>query len=70
MSRINQMQLRVGWWGFPWGLLFTPVQLGRNIVGLVRSPDATKPSTQLEAMVRTMMVAQALRRQGNAQDAS
>lgn len=59
-----------GWWGFPWGFIVTPVQLGRNIMGLVRSPDATKPSRQLETMVRTMLVAQALRRQGSAQDAS
>jgi hypothetical protein len=58
-----------GWWGFPWGLLVTPVQVVRNIVGLVTPPDATRPSTQLETMVRTMLVAQALRRQGGAPDA-
>ena len=25
--------LALGWWGFPWGLLMTPVQIGRNIAG-------------------------------------
>lgn len=46
----------VGWWGFPWGLIMTPVQIGRNVVGMASSPDHSKPSPQLEKMVRTMLV--------------
>ena len=26
--------LVLGWWGFPWGLVVTPVQIGRNIGGM------------------------------------
>jgi len=29
--------LVLGWWGFPWGLVVTPVQIGRNLFGMVRS---------------------------------
>lgn len=24
----------VGWWGFPWGLIATPLQIGRNLTGI------------------------------------
>src|SRR5262252_4770125 len=27
-----------GWWGFPWGLILTPVQIIRNIVAMSRGP--------------------------------
>jgi len=32
--------LFLGWWGIPWGLVMTPVQLVRNVVAMVRRPDA------------------------------
>ena len=44
--------LLLGWWGFPFGLFLTPVQIGRNIVGMLRAPDPTTPSPQLETFVR------------------
>lgn len=41
----------LGWWGFPWGIIMTPVQVSRNIVRLMRlAPDT--PSSQLELLVR------------------
>ena len=49
------VSLVAGWWGFPWGLVMTPVQLGRNIIGLVRPSDTMGPS--LEKAVRTMIAA-------------
>ncbi|MBI5758672.1 MAG: hypothetical protein HZA46_09155 [Planctomycetales bacterium] len=42
----------LGWWGFPWGLLVTPVQITRNVVGLFTAPDPEHPSPQLEKIVR------------------
>lgn len=33
-----------GWWGFPWGILMTPVQFVKNIVALVNAPAPTRPS--------------------------
>jgi hypothetical protein len=44
----------LGWWGFPSGLLITPVQLARNFAGLVGigGPDPEIPSAALCRMVR------------------
>ncbi|MFT4705862.1 MAG: hypothetical protein ACI81R_003577, partial [Bradymonadia bacterium] len=38
------------WWGFPWGILGTPVQITRNLLGLVR-PEPSQPSERLRQMV-------------------
>ena len=54
--------LLLGWWGFPWGLIFTPFQVGRNIIGLFWGPDAGKPSTALRDIVRLHLGAQVLQR--------
>jgi hypothetical protein len=40
-----------GWWGFPWGLILTPIQIGRNIVGMSRGPDASRASDDLRRLV-------------------
>jgi hypothetical protein len=29
----------VGWWGFPWGILLTPVYIGKNLWYLVNRPE-------------------------------
>lgn len=49
--------LFLGWWGFPWGVLITPLQIGRNIYGMIKGPDASKPSAALERAIRLAMVA-------------
>ncbi len=41
-----------GWWGIPFGLVITPVQIFRNVAGLVSPPDPETPSAQLENEVR------------------
>ena len=50
--------LLLGWWGFPWGLLMTPVQIVRNVVTLARRPAPDAPTPALEQMVR-LQIAQA-----------
>jgi hypothetical protein len=55
--------LLLGWWGFPWGLLVTPVQIGRNVVGMLRPPDPLKASPKLEKAVRMNIAAQAVLQQ-------
>ena len=52
--------LLCGWWGIPWGLIMTPVQLVRNLVGVLRAPDAMQPSERLLSHVRVMLAEQAL----------
>jgi hypothetical protein len=44
--------LLFGWWGFPWGLIMTPVQITRNIGGMMRKVDNTQPSDELARVAR------------------
>ena len=44
--------LALGWWGFPWGLIMTPVQITRNITAMVKDRGESGPSAQLENVVR------------------
>jgi hypothetical protein len=53
--------LVLGWWGFPWGLVVTPVQVGRNLLGMMRPPEPSKPSAQFEKIVRMTMAANGVR---------
>jgi hypothetical protein len=46
------MTFFLGWWGFPYGLIFTPIQLIRNITGMLSGPDPNLPSRELEQIVR------------------
>ena len=55
--------LLLGWWGFPWGLIMTPVQVGRNLFGLTTSPDVAKPSESLRTLVRVHMARSLLQKQ-------
>lgn len=64
----NQMKdtafsLVLGWWGIPSGLLVTPIQVGRNLCGIVRPPDPSKPSAQFEKIMRMNIAAEAVRQQ-------
>jgi hypothetical protein len=40
----------IGWWGFPWGLFMTPVQIFRNIAALCSTPDS-RPSPLLRKLI-------------------
>lgn len=51
--------LLFGWWGFPWGLIWTPIQVVRNIVAIVRSEESAVPSPELSQMVRLQLAAAA-----------
>lgn len=51
--------LFLGWWGIPWGVIGTPIQIGRNLVAFASPPGPNKPSDQLERSVRMLLAAQA-----------
>ncbi len=51
-----------GWWGFPFGLILTPVQITRNVVGLA-SGETGRPSAELENHVRIRLAEELSRRQ-------
>lgn len=53
----------LGWWGFPWGLIMTPTQIVRNIVGMCSGPDPRVPSAQLEKMSRLQLATAILQQQ-------
>jgi hypothetical protein len=42
-----------GWWGFPWGFIYTPIQLCRNLSGIIGGPDPEVPSEQLKTLTRS-----------------
>jgi hypothetical protein len=42
----------VGWWGFPWGLLVTPLQIAKNIGDMAGGPKPGQPSPLLQKYVR------------------
>jgi hypothetical protein len=52
--------LFIGWWGIPWGILMTPVQVGRNIWGALKAGESATPSSSLEQMVRVHLASRAL----------
>jgi hypothetical protein len=46
--------LTLGWWGFPWGFLATPIQISRNLLGLFGGRSAP-PSPQLTEWVKRLI---------------
>jgi hypothetical protein len=46
-----------GWWGFPWGLVMTPIQVVRNATEIF-SKNSNSPSPELERAIRLQMGAQ------------
>ena len=51
-----------GWWGFPWGLVLTPVQITRNVIGVARGSHL-QPSAQLRKLARVNLGAKLLAKQ-------
>jgi hypothetical protein len=50
--------LFLGWWGIPWGLIMTPIQITKNVVGMFTGPHPARPSADLEKFVRVAIGAQ------------
>jgi hypothetical protein len=55
--------LFLGWWGFPWGLVMTPVQVGRNVIGIFKSTSEHKPSANLERATGMLIASEIAKRQ-------
>lgn len=52
--------LVAGWWGFPWGLILTPVQITRNMAGMAGGPDNSQPSDALRKLVTIRLGSQVM----------
>jgi hypothetical protein len=44
-----------GWWGFPWGLVMTPVQIVRNVAVLIKPPSPNRPSEALLSYAKVLI---------------
>jgi hypothetical protein len=49
-----------GWWAFPWGLFMTPLQIMRNVKGMLVKADSSWPSQQLAHLVKLDLAKSAL----------
>jgi hypothetical protein len=49
-ARAMALLLLVGWWGVPFGLVLTPVQLVRNVIALMQS--SKQPSADFARLMR------------------
>lgn len=47
--------LALGWWGLPWGIIVTPMQIWKNVKAILHPPDKRRPSPELEKLVRVGM---------------
>ncbi len=52
--------LFLGWWGVPWGVVMTPLQIVRNLTGLLHPADNNTPSADLIRIVRIGLASQSL----------
>ena len=55
--------LLLGWWGFPWGLILTPVQVVRNVSGMLSGRESSRPSEDLRRVILVNLGMQALQQQ-------
>lgn len=59
-SLASAKSLLLGWWGFPWGILGTPVTVARNVWGMSRHIGAYQPSSDLLNQTRAMLAAESI----------
>lgn len=50
----------LGWWGFPWGIIMTPIQISRNIAGFFTGANEKGASDKLKQFAKIQIAAQAL----------
>ncbi len=55
----------IGWWGFPWGIIMTPIQIVKNVVGIISPPNPDIPSDKLKESVKLLMAEDMLAKQNN-----
>lgn len=66
--RATLFSLCFGWWGLPLGIIFTPVQIARNLFGMISGPVHGNPSPELQRITKQML-ADEVRRLSNHVDA-
>lgn len=51
----------LGWWGVPFGLIVTPIQIFGNLFALLRNPGTRGPSKNLMEMARMMLASKVIK---------
>lgn len=52
----------LGWWGFPFGIILTPIYLFRNVAAMISPTPPHEPSPELREHVRRVVQHEYLRR--------
>jgi hypothetical protein len=52
--------LLLGWWGIPFGLIITPIQIIRNIISMSQNPGINGPSDDLKQRARLILASNAM----------
>lgn len=47
----------LGWWGIPFGLIITPVQIVKNLIALFKNPGEISPTELMTQRIRQMLAA-------------
>ncbi|CAN5686167.1 hypothetical protein BH11PLA1_BH11PLA1_02290 [soil metagenome] len=58
-----------GWWGFPWGVVLTPLNISRNVLTMTRAGDST-PTPAFQTLMREQLALDAHRAQAVAASGS
>lgn len=59
----------LGWWGVPWGIAGTPIQIGRNLWGLILGVSPDKSYEAMQKIVRVGLATQYLEQEAAQQAA-
>ena len=52
--------LLLGWWGIPFGLIITPIQIIRNVISMSQNPGINGPSDDLKERARLILASNAM----------
>ena len=62
--------LACGWWGLPWGLIITPIQISRNLIAIMSARRAGAPSPQFRKFIKLYLAQQIVDEYANGQQRS
>jgi len=52
--------LLLGWWGIPFGILITPIQIIKNVISMCQNPGINGPSDDLKQRARLILASHAM----------
>ena len=52
--------LLLGWWGIPFGIIITPIQIIKNVISMCQNPGLNGPSDDLKQRARLILASNAM----------